>query len=147
MRLVAAGTARLVFFLRALSAGELIEINNPEPGFPPEGLRAARTGSAASADGCDRCGRRPGCAVCSRRPADRGGWQKGDRLAFAFRNQQGAEVQADFQAGATRPSSFRASAPQDAGQTETHIAAGTLPYFLFATLYDDQRHLIGLKRR
>jgi hypothetical protein len=89
----------------------------------------------------------PGISISSHNPADRGGWTKGDRFAIAFKNRQGGEVQANFQAGAGRPSQFTASAPADASQSETHISAGTVPYFLFSVFYDDQRQLIGLRRR
>jgi len=89
----------------------------------------------------------PGVGISSSNPADRNGWRKGDRLAIVFRDRQGGEVQASFQAGAGRPSQLSTSAPPNADQTETHISAGTLPYFLFSVLYDDQRHLVGLRRR
>jgi hypothetical protein len=89
----------------------------------------------------------PGISINSSDPAERNGWIRGDRFAIIFRNRQGGEVQAGFEAGAGGPSRFSTSAPQDAGHRETHISAGTLPYFLFSVLYDDQRHLVGLRRR
>jgi hypothetical protein len=89
----------------------------------------------------------PGLSISSSNPADRNGWGRGDRFAIVFRNRQGAEVAAGFQAGAGRPSQFSTSDAQDSSPTETHISAGTLPYLLFSVFYDDQRHLVGLKRR
>jgi hypothetical protein len=89
----------------------------------------------------------PEISINSSDPADRNGWIKGDRFAIIFRNRQGGEVQAGFQAGAGGPSRFSTSAPQDTNERETHISAGTLPYFLFSVFYDDQRHLVGLKLR
>ena len=89
----------------------------------------------------------PGLGISSSDPAHRNGWSGGDRFAIVFRNRQGGEVEAGFQAGAGRPSRFSTSDAQDLSQTETHISAGTLPYFLFSVLYDDQRHLVGLRRR
>jgi len=89
----------------------------------------------------------PGIAISAGNPADRSGWKKGDRIAIAFTNRQGGAVQATFQAGAIRPAQISASTSNGAPQTETHIAAGTEPYFLFSVLYDDQRQLIGLKTR
>jgi len=89
----------------------------------------------------------PEISIKSSDPADRNGWIKGDRFAIIFRNRQGGEVQAGFQAGAGGPSRFSTSAPQDTNERETHISAGTLPYFLFSVFYDDQRHLVGLKLR
>jgi hypothetical protein len=80
----------------------------------------------------------PGINITSSNPADLSRWRKGDRFAIVFRNRQGGEVQANFRAGAGRPSQFSTSAPEHAGQTETHISAGTLPYFLFSAFYDDQ---------
>lgn len=145
-------------------------ILNPDPGeladymlFPTEQRLKNLPGGAMFHDGIPGCliieksGKRicgptlldtgaPGFGITSSNPADRGGWSRGDRLAIVFRNRQGGEVEARFQAGAGRPSQFSTSA-QDADQTETHISAGTLPYFLFSVFYDDQRHLVGLRRR
>jgi hypothetical protein len=89
----------------------------------------------------------PEAALTASNPAERGGWTKGDRLAVVFRNRQGGEVQANFQVDTGRPSQFSTSAPEDTSMTETHISAGTLPYFLFFVWYDDQRRLVGLRRR
>ncbi len=88
----------------------------------------------------------PGVSISSGNPADVGGWKRGDQLAIAFTNRRGGTVQAAFQAGAMRPAQISASLSNNAGQT-AHIAAGTLPYFLFSVLYDDPRRLIGLKTR
>lgn len=89
----------------------------------------------------------PGIRINSSDRADRAGWIKGDRFAIIFRNRQGGEVQAGFQAGAGGPSRFTTSAPQGTNERQTRISAGTLPYFLFSVFYDDQRHLVGLKLR
>jgi hypothetical protein len=89
----------------------------------------------------------PGIGIHSSNPEDHNGWKKGDRLAIVFRNKRGGEVQSSFQAGAGRPSQVRASAPQAGASTETHISAGTLPYFHISVFYDDQQHLVGLSRR
>src|SRR5262249_55093552 len=89
----------------------------------------------------------PGISINSSDPADRNGWSKGDRFAIIFRNRQGGEVQAGFEAGAGAPSRLSTSAPQDGSRREVHISAGTLPYFLFYVFYDDKRQLIGLKPR
>jgi len=89
----------------------------------------------------------PGISISSKDPADRDGWRKGDQFTIVFRNRRGDEVQASFQAGAGRPSQFSTSDPQNDDQTEPHISAGTLPYFFFSVFYDDQRQLVGLKRR
>ena len=66
---------------------------------------------------------------------------------MVFKNRQGGEVKAEFRAGASRPSRIHASIAKNEKQTDTQISAGTLPYFLFSALYDDERHLVGLKRR
>ena len=66
---------------------------------------------------------------------------------MSFRNKEGAEVKSEFRAGAGAPSRIHASAPKNENQTDTRIAAGTLPYFLFSVLYDDERKLVGLRRR
>src|SRR5262249_5779599 len=132
--------------------------------FPTEHRLKNLPGGAAFHDGIPGClviaksGKRicgptlldtgaPGLSISSSNPADRNGWSGGDRFAIVFRNRQGGEVEAGFQAGAGRPSRFSTSDAQDLSQTGTHISAGTLPYFLFSVLYDDQRHLVGLRRR
>jgi hypothetical protein len=70
-----------------------------------------------------------------------------ERRSVCDRLQEQARRRGSGQSGAGRPSQFSTSAPEHAGQTETHISAGTLPYFLFSAFYDDQRQLVGLKRR
>lgn len=89
----------------------------------------------------------PGVGITSAKAADRRGWGRGARIAMIFKNRQGGEVKADFKAGAGKPSRIHASIPKNEKQTGTQISAGTLPYFLFSALYDDERHLVGLKRR
>jgi hypothetical protein len=89
----------------------------------------------------------PGIHIHSSNPEERRSWERGDRIGILFRNRQGEEVRAGFQAGRGRPSRMRISAPKNEKQTETTIASGTLPYFLFSALYDSERSLIGLKRR
>jgi hypothetical protein len=89
----------------------------------------------------------PGVSISSSNPADVGGWKQGDQFSITFTNRQGGTVQATFQAGAMRPAQISASVSQNASQTGTHIAAGTLPYFLFSVLYDDPRRLVGLRTR
>jgi len=89
----------------------------------------------------------PGVSITSAKAADRSGWQRGERIALVFRNRRGGEVKGEFKAAAGAPSRIHASNPKNEKQTDTQIAAGTLPYFLFSALYDDERQLVGLKRR
>jgi predicted aspartyl protease len=89
----------------------------------------------------------PGVSIASADAAERSGWRRGERIGIVFRNKEGAEVKSEFRAGAGAPSRIHASAPKNENQTDTRIAAGTLPYFLFSVLYDDERKLVGLRRR
>ena len=89
----------------------------------------------------------PGVSIASAKAAERSGWKPGERMAILFRNRQGGVVNAEFRAGAGKPSQIHASTPKNEKQTDAQIAAGTLPYFLFSALYDDERQLVGLKRR
>ena len=89
----------------------------------------------------------PGVSISSAKAGERSGWRRGERMGIVFRNRQGGEVKGEFRAGAGKPSQIRASSPKDDKRTDTQISAGTVPYFLFSALYDDERHLVGLKRR
>ena len=73
----------------------------------------------------------PGISISPGKPADGSGWKKGDQITIAFTNQQGGTIQASFEAGATRPAQLSAAAASTGAQTDTHIAAGTQPCFLF----------------
>jgi hypothetical protein len=89
----------------------------------------------------------PGIIIHASKPEDSRSWERGDRIGILFTNRQGGEVRAGFEAGKGTPSKIQISAPKNEKQTETKIASGTLPYFLFSVLYDSERNLIGLKRR
>ena len=89
----------------------------------------------------------PGLSIASAKAQERSGWRPGERMAILFRNRQGGEVKAEFRAGAGKPSQIHASIPKNEKQTDAQISAGTLPYFLFSAIYDDERQLVGLKRR
>lgn len=87
----------------------------------------------------------PGLHISSADMADLAGWTHGDPIALVFRNSQGDEVGARFLAGAGRPAKI--TSEHKPGQPGTRISAGSLPYFELAVLYDDEQHVIGLKRR
>ena len=89
----------------------------------------------------------PGVHITSANAGQRSGWRRGERIGIAFSNREGGEVKGEFHAGAGAPSRIHASVPKNENETETQISAGTLPYFLFSALYDDERKLVGLKRR
>ena len=87
----------------------------------------------------------PGFHISSSHKEDLGGWSRGDRVALVFKDSRGAEVATRFTAGAGGPSTFTMQASPD--QPRTRISAGSLPYFDFSVLYDDEQRVIGLKPR
>lgn len=89
----------------------------------------------------------PGIVIHSSSPEDSRSWKRGDQIAILFTNRQGGEVRAGFEAGKGAPSRIQISVPKNEKQTVTKIASGTLPYFLFSVLYDNDQNLIGLKHR
>jgi hypothetical protein len=70
---------------------------------------------------------------------------RGDPAAIAFVGRGAPSPGFEFKMGETS-SSHIAVLPTD-GQPRARVAAGSLPYFAFSVLYDDQHHLIGIKAR
>jgi hypothetical protein len=87
----------------------------------------------------------PGLHISSSHKEDLGGWSRGDRVALVFTDSRGAEVAARFTAGAGGPSTFTMQPSPD--QPRARISAGSVPYFDFSVLYDDEQHVVGFKPR
>ncbi len=84
-----------------------------------------------------------GILITAGTAADASGWTKGEQVALVFTDRQNRPVSDSLVAGRIISSQIRAE-QQD---TVTHISAGVLPYFSFSVLYDNDDHMIGLKRR
>ncbi|HVV62509.1 MAG TPA: hypothetical protein VHD14_12205 [Pseudolabrys sp.] len=70
---------------------------------------------------------------------------KGDHVALAFTDKNGNWLKAHFTADAGRPSHVTVTG----GRTPPlpRMSAGSLPFFFFDVLYDDQKKMVGLKAR
>ncbi len=87
----------------------------------------------------------PGFRIGTSVAAETKGWAKGDPVGLVFRDGNGGEARAEFEANIDRPS--RISATLNPQLTQASILAGTVPYFLFSVLYDPGRNVMGFKAR
>ena len=87
----------------------------------------------------------PGLHLSSGEPSDLSGWHPGSRAQIAFTSDQGTELDVRLTEDADRTS--RITTELKPHEPRTRIAAGTLPYFSLAVLYDGEHSMIGLKPR
>jgi hypothetical protein len=87
----------------------------------------------------------PGLHLSSSEPSDLSGWHPGSRAQIAFTSDQGTELDVTLTEDADRSS--RITTELKPNQPRARIAAGTLPYFTLAVLYDGEHSMIGLKPR